>query len=406
MRLLLTLAIAIYVTPAVAAPVEVILQVDPLPAVAMTIYGDLGGHVIQEQIPGGLQSTISGNVRVRFDPANPNSIEFLSAGSHLDLSNGSLFALPGLTPANFAGVTPAGTMFGIHDASLKLSSGPLTMTPSGTSHTFPSNNIGADFVRGRYRSTSSPTNVDLGRFASLSGNSFGIDGSFTWFPTATGDNLFVILPIQYQYQPLGPSSSDQINFVSQVRMFASFSIDNVADVGAEGGTVEVLGGASVPGGVSATITDVTEPGSFTAQQIGLEGLPAGALEQAHSVSDLAYSLSLADYTNPCFVFEFTGKASAFEITLNCAEYTNPGFSYEDRLVLYHYNHTGAWEKVAGQILNTQLNTIKFTSTDLSPFMLAISIPEPSSLFLAALGLVGFAAWGWRRKRFTSASAAA
>ncbi len=30
--------------------------------------------------------------------------------------------------------------------------------------------------------------------------------------------------------------------------------------------------------------------------------------------------------------------------------------------------------------------------------LLVTVPEPSSVILAALGLVGLAAWGWRRKR--------
>src|SRR5690606_22459889 len=138
------------------------------------------------------------------------------------------------------------------------------------------------------------------------------------------------------------SASPVFSFVfsGNVQAFAEFSADNYTSVTSSGQTVDLLGGATAPGGVTATVEGLATDGQFVAQQIGLNGLPLEALEQALAVPDLAYTLGLSDYTSPIWNLDFTGTASMFEITLGYAEYTNPDVG-EDRLVLYHY-HNGAW----------------------------------------------------------------
>ena len=377
-----------------AAPIEVVLEVDPAPLVILTAFGELGGSALEEQYPGSLQATISGHVRVRFDPDDPQTIEFLSAGSHLDLSSGVSPAQPDTQPANLAGQSQAGMhVAAIRNAALDLSSGAIPMElQGGDTRRFESDGVIASFASGAFDWRSLAV---IGGSANLAGvdlgaNLVGADGSFTWFPTTPGDNLFVQLPAIYRYRPFGASSPDEIFLVvNPIRTFARFSLANVATVGAEGGTVELLGGASVPGGVSATFADVVSPGIATAQQIGLAGLPHGALEQAMTVPDLAYSLVLSGYTNPCFIFESTGEATIVETTINYAGYTNPGFN-ENRLVVYHYNDAGVWEKALGQVLETQTNTVKFTNPNWSPFWLAVSVPEPASVVNIGLCAAGMA----------------
>jgi hypothetical protein len=173
-------------------------------------------------------------------------------------------------------------------------------------------------------------------------------------------------------------------------MQGKFSADNYETVSTSGQVVELMGGADQPGGVTAAAQGLVAEGTFVAQQIGLNGLPTGALEAAMSVPDLAFTLDLADYTNPIWNLHFSGQAGAFEVTLNYAEYTDPIFS-KSRLVLYHYNDSGTWERVAGQILDTHLNTVRYTNPEFSPFLLAVSVPEPSAFLLAAAGAVPISA---------------
>ena len=61
---------------------------------------------------------------------------------------------------------------------------------------------------------------------------------------------------------------------------------------------------------------------------------------------------------------------------------------------------GSWDVLGPNYLQSSLRDFFFPSNDSSSsfgFRVA-TVPEPSTAVLAALGLIGLAAWGWRRKR--------
>ncbi len=60
----------------------------------------------------------------------------------------------------------------------------------------------------------------------------------------------------------------------------------------------------------------------------------------------------------------------------------------DHLVVLHYNENAhQWENLGG-IVDTVSRTISIETTSLSPFGMAVVVPEPSSRVLAATGLIG------------------
>jgi hypothetical protein len=78
----------------------------------------------------------------------------------------------------------------------------------------------------------------------------------------------------------------------------------------------------------------------------------------------------------------------------------PGNQYTFRLVetngdWFRARYSGDYQYSGGKFFNA--DGAPFDSLDFV-FREGIHVPEPSSVILAAIGLIGLAAWGWRRKR--------
>ena len=94
------------------------------------------------------------------------------------------------------------------------------------------------------------------------------------------------------------------------------------------------------------------------------------------------------------------RAQNFDITVN-------GTTYDTQKQTTAVNGSLAFTDVA--TLNTGPNLVVITSSDVSgpgynmgidnlSFSGDVVVPEPSTLAMAALGLLGLAVWGWRRKK--------
>lgn len=420
--------------PARAEPIDIILEValsspgnlgDPTFNVLNLYNSDFFGPVA-EQYPASLQAKISGHLRVRVDPDNLDTLRFVGQGSYLSLSTGDRvhlvsvsedsLAYPGGTPANLALTlaNDASVLGALRNLRFEFVSQEISLAhPDPVNqpsvYVFDPQQISGRVLAGEFQTENAPV-LGTGTYNltaySLNNNLAQSAGLLDWGPaidpsvtTIGGGFQFV-----YQFQPFGALFT--LNFTGDVQMSGEFSAENYESVTSSGQVVHLLGGATQSGGVTAIGQGLSSEGTLVAQQIGLNGLPVGALEAAMAVPDLAYSLSLSGYTNPTWNLDFTGEATEFDVTLNYGDYTNPEFS-ESRLVLYHFNESGQWEKVAGQVLDTQLNTVRYTNPTFSPFLLAVAVPEPSGCALACGGLAGWALIvrrrierGWRRSQLS------
>ena len=61
----------------------------------------------------------------------------------------------------------------------------------------------------------------------------------------------------------------------------------------------------------------------------------------------------------------------------------------------HYEN-GSWMIPSNQVIDTNNDTITFSTNGFSPFVLA-AVPEPSTLALLGVGAVALIGWVWRRR---------
>lgn len=396
--------------PAWGAPVEIILTLDPFPPVVLSM-GFPNAPELVEQYPGSLQANLSGHVRILVDPEAPATIQFLGANSRLELADGTLPALPGGLPANLALESGSSTA-ALRDVVFAPDSGTIPLTPSGiVNYLFPAAAVSFYPLAGRL-------DYDVDPFApgasvltpTPSLNQTGnIAGVFTYFP---GDYMFLQVPLRVtEALPfLG-----NVTFAADLRFFALYSPANMAEVTEDDATVQVLGGPGTPGGVSASFTGIEEPGTFSAQVIGVDGLSYEALTQFEHIPDLVYSRELLGADLPVWELNFTESFTSATVTLGFDPGILPAGVTENDLVLYHFSESRrAWMEYTTPIWNVSQGTVEYTTPnwalingvleytnpEMSPFVIGVQVPESSSLLLggAAFALAGSIGVGRRRRR--------
>jgi hypothetical protein len=382
-----------------AAPIEVVLEVELSPPTAFgdptynvaTILGSRLFGAVQGQYPAGLSAKISGNLRLLVDFDDPDTIQFLPGG-YLRLSTGDAALLssvtadtpaqPGNSPANMAAQSPAdpNLKLAYRDFILDFNSSPIALAPTTPStpalFVFDPGSISADIVSGRVDYEGVPFygagSLDLAG-GNTGGNVWPNQGIIELGPILGQGFDLIQGGFGFQFE----SPSDQVLdfqsvFSGSLQFSGRFSAANLATVSGDGETVQVLGGPASPGGVSATFTGISEPGTFTAQQIGLIGLPLEALQQAAAISDLAYSIDLLGEDLQIWELNFTQEFESAEVTLGFDASLLPDLITEEDLVLYHFSETrGSWVEYTTPIWNLATGTVEYTNPN-SPHSSSLS----------------------------------
>lgn len=430
--------LAAWALPAFSAPVEVILEVELSPPTGIgeptynivSAYGsNIAGTPIQEQFFTSLQSKLVGNFRVLVDPANPTSIEFMPGG-YIELTSGDSKiwtgvttdtpATPGNAPANLAGQVGSSLFVALRGNRVEFVSPTMTLSQPGgalpSQFAFDAQQVGATMSTGTFEYSGVPflgngsvsvAGIDLGNNLSLN------SGFFDWGPLSGPGETGVFGSFDFYYElPLIPSIVTLV-FQGSLQMEGRFSLDNVATVSADGQTVEVLGGPSTPGGVSAAFTGISGPGTFTAQQIGLNGLPFDALEQAASIPNLAYSIDLLGDDLQIWDLNFDQSFASADVTLGFSSILLPALITADDLVLYHFDESRrAWIEYTNPTWNLSNGTVKYTNPtfglingvleytnpEFSPFIIAVRVPEASTFALCSTSFSLMALTALRRHR--------
>jgi hypothetical protein len=181
---------------------------------------------------------------------------------------------------------------------------------------------------------------------------------------------------------------------------AQFSAANIDTLGEADTQAEALGGAAATGGVSAEFSQPTGGGTFAAQQLpsqfalSQDALAAAAIDPIYTLSTATLSAA-PQIWNVDFSGDLNGASATLVFNYNPA--LLPLGLDPQSLGIWHFNsNTNQWE-FGGQV-DADDHTISFQTNSFSPFQLGVVVPEPSSVVLAALGLLLLAtARMWRRK---------
>lgn len=143
-----------------------------------------------------------------------------------------------------------------------------------------------------------------------------------------------------------------------------------------GDTVTTGGGTTVIGGLEAVFSDIASPGTLLANYT-----TQTAAELVAQFGSLPGGLS-GDESMQLWNVEFSGSLDEAASITFCYNDTALPFDENDISVSHWQEGTG-WEMIEG-LLNTTANTVTFSTTTFSPFVLT-PVPEPSTIVLILVG---------------------
>ncbi|NOY41604.1 MAG: hypothetical protein GXP26_07205 [Planctomycetes bacterium] len=397
-----------YVTNYNSAPItqSVIFSLDTTQSTVSlggpTILGDYG-----PQSPGSDITPVKGHFLVEFDPtsASPPTIRFVGGHGFIDAEvTGNWLPGPNVetdptsitnpAPADLAIQTPGGEVqwaerdFVWDWASEVVAIDPMTNSIDATDTRFIVLSLKEEVVD-RY-SCAPAICSDSYDFEGLSENL--TSGSWTLVESAPGSGEWTL--------SLAGTYLDSANRIwsFDLTSTAQFGGENIETLGAADTTAEILGGAGVVGGVSLEFAAPTTGGSLTAQQIPFAGLTPEAIEAAAQNGQFVATTAAMEGDLQIWDVDFTGDLAGSEVALvfayDEAPFVAAGID-ESSLGIWHYSSSlDAWE--FGGVVDPVANTITFTTSSFSPFVVGVAVPEPSCLALGSIGL--FAMLGSVRKR--------
>ncbi len=366
----------------------------------LTIGSDGGNHVTAESITLGVDS---GHGTLNF-----------GGGS---LTVGTIERGSGVAAFNWQGGSLSVNSFGSPASTMNLDNlGSGTLAPGaspGGTHVFGNYHQGAAATyQADLGGTVPVTNYDQVNVSAIAQVGGTLDARlYNGFTPSSSDTFTVLtagtLNGHFANAPAGASSlltpfgSFDVAYSSTAVTLSNFIPDPLApaaSIGALNGYADdVLGGSGITGGVDASFHD-HELGILSGQHDVVNGV---------DLADLVSS-GVLDFTMPNFALP-AGQLQVWELSFD-GDSLGPGgislvFGYDDagmtqqeesELDIFHFAG-GAWVPLGGTV-DTSANTISVLTHSLSPFGVGIAaVPEPSTLLLASLALVGLAVHAVRRQ---------
>jgi hypothetical protein len=383
--------------PAVSAN-DIIMAVDPTQSqITLSAVDSLFGSSVT-QAAGSDTTNVSGHFLVDFDavsPGGPASIQFIpghGSSAYNDTGAGANFQ-PSNLPANFALQNGAGTStLALRQLSWDWNSAPLGVTSSGQ---FASSGMQFNVLAGQ----EDVSNSNLGNqsFNAVGFSSNLSSGTSTLQQTTPGAWQLAINFTYVDTQSLGGETST-LTYTGTIHASAMFGAANVANVDPSmNPTADVLGGSAQVGGVSAMFDPSGTAGTFSAQQIPFAGLSNAAIAAAKQNPVFALSTSNLSVTPQIWDVQYSGILGlGIQLTFHYDPSLLPLGTDESKLGIWHYDSSSNMWQFGGTV-DTVDHTIIYFANSLSPFELGLKVPEPSTIVLAGLGVLGLGFATLRKK---------
>ena len=385
LRFVATILIVVWMASIASAVENVVFTIDTASSSfsysgSNSVYGDY-----VPQSPGSDVSSVTGHFLVSFDPTtdSPTSIQFIGNDGFYEQT----------TPLAMTTSTP-GVAFNYSGLSWDFNSPVLT----GSGGSFSAATTNFDVVAGTFNATYSNSTSTSSPVAPYADHVTAGTWQLTELGAGTGNWQ---LSISGSYSTtLGlqsPYGSGPETFALNATSSAHFGADNIAMVAPTDTSASVLGGASTPGGVSINLPGTTNGGTFTAQQIpNPSGLSQLAITAGENNPVFAASTGDLSVNPQIWTVEYTGLQAGQMATLvfHYDPTLLPPGTDESKLGMWHFNGS-TWD--FGGTVNTMDHTITFDTTSFSPFELGVSVPEPSTMVLAMMGLLALLAHRLRKR---------
>jgi hypothetical protein len=398
---------------AFADPVNVIFTIDPTQSTDTWSGTDNTYGAFSAPVGGTLSTPVSGNFVVSFDPTtdNPTSIQVVGSGpnnnnGYYQLANSVASAVPDGSPANLSGTTSGGQVqFALRNLIFNLNSPTISASgTSGLSETFAGTTTGFVVTSGGIAATVLGNPVS-GTYVGSTGTL--TTGQWTLTESAPGSGQWTLgLQSTYTYATSNGTTKGTLTATGDFVATAQYSSSNVATTPGGSQTVTVPG-SNPNQAVTATLPSTSSAGTLTVQQVpGITSLTQAAVTAGQNNPIFALSTSNTSIGAPqIWQVDYSGSLNGgiASLTFDFDPTTIPQGTPLADLGIWHYNETlGVWQFLTGPIVDSYASlgydTISVQTGSFSPFFLGAPAPEPSSLMLAATGLLPLAGFFRNRRR--------